>query len=52
MVGIFPNDAAIERLVGAALLEQDEYLQLEGRRMLPAEIMAENPALNDLPVQS
>ena len=41
MVGIFPNDAAIERLVGAVLLEQDEHWQLEGRRMFSAESMAE-----------
>ena len=38
--GIFPNDAVITRLVGAVLLEQDEHLQLEDRRMFSAESMA------------
>ena len=52
MVGIFPNDAAIERLVGAVLLEQDEHWQLEGRRMFSAESMTEIPALEDLPAQA
>ncbi|MFM8259351.1 MAG: IS256 family transposase [Vulcanococcus sp.] len=52
VVGIFPNDAAIERLVGAVLLEQDEHWQLEGRRMFSADSMAEIPALGDLPVQA
>jgi transposase-like protein len=49
VVGIFPNDAAITRLVGAVLLEQDEHWQLEGRRMFSAESMAAIPELEVLP---
>jgi putative transposase len=41
VVGIFPNDASITRLVGAMMLEQNDewslnrrYLQLEGQQTL------------------
>ena len=49
VVGIFSNDAAITRLVGAVMLEQDEHWQLEGRRMFSADSMAAIPSLKDLP---
>jgi putative transposase len=49
VVGIFPNDAAITRLVGAVLLEQHEHWQLEGRRMFFAESMATIPELDAIP---
>lgn len=52
VVGIFPNDAAIELLVDAVILEQDEHWQLEGRRMFSSESMAEIPTLGDLPAQT
>ena len=51
VVGIFPNDAAITRLVGAVLLEQDEHWQLEGRRMFSAESMVAIPELDDIPAK-
>ncbi|MFQ6540278.1 MULTISPECIES: transposase [Aphanothece] len=40
VVGIFPNDAAIIRLVGALLLEQQEEWQLDGRRVFSEQSMA------------
>jgi putative transposase len=51
VVFIFPNDAAITRLVGAVLLEQDERWKLGGRRMFSAESMAELPARDQLTAQ-
>ena len=47
VVGIFPNDAAIIRLVGALLLEQQEEWQLEGRRVFSELSMAKLDSSND-----
>ena len=49
VIGIFANDAASTSLVGAALMEQDEHCQLEGRRMFSAESMAAIPELDGGP---
>ena len=49
LIGIFPNDASITRLVGAVLLQQDEHWQLKVRRMFSADSMAAIPSLKDLP---
>jgi transposase-like protein len=50
VVGILPNDAAITRLVGAVMVEQDEHWQLEGLRLFSQESMAANPtAAEELP---
>ena len=43
MVGIFPNDAAITRLVASQLLEQQEEWQLERRRLFSEATMAKIP---------
>lgn len=42
-VGIFPNDAAITRLVGSQLLEQQHEWQLERRRFFSEATMAKIP---------
>jgi len=44
VVGIFPNDAAITRLVGSQRLEQQEEWQLERRRFFSEATMARIPA--------
>ena len=43
VVGIFPNDAAITRLVGSQLQEQQEEWQLERRRFFSEATMAKIP---------
>ena len=43
VVGIFPNDEAIMRLVGAQRLEQQEEWQLERRRFFSEATMAKIP---------
>jgi putative transposase len=43
VVGIFPNDPAIVRLVGSQLLEQQEEWQLERRRFFSEATMARIP---------
>lgn len=40
VVGIFPNEASIKRLVGAVLMEQNDDL-IQGKRYLTLETMAE-----------
>ena len=47
VVGIFPNEQSIIRLIGAILLEQNDEWQLQSRYM-QVEAMAElNPQLNE-----
>ena len=52
MVGIFPNEASITRLIGAVLLEQNDEWQLQHRYM-QLEAMAEllQPAVDSDPLR-
>ena len=52
VVGIFPNEDSITRLIGAVLLEQNDeyqlqcrYMQLEGMTALATPQVEENPPL-------
>src|SRR4051812_14399436 len=48
VVGIFPNEAAITRLIGAILLEQNDEWMVQRARYMTLETMA--PLGNDTPV--
>ena len=50
VVGVFPNRASCDRLVGARLMELDEAWQVEGRRYLAME-QRERPAHREAPLR-
>ena len=49
MVGIFPNEAAIRRMVGAILLEQNDERAVQRARYMTLESVA---SVNDDPIVS
>ena len=48
VVGIFPNEAAVTRLIGALLLEQNDEWTVQRARYMTLETIA--PMSDDLPV--
>jgi len=48
VVGIFPNEATVLRLVGSQLLEQQEEWQLERRRFFSEATTAKIPEPDEL----
>ena len=46
VVGIFPNEASCDRLIGAQLLERQERWQCEQKRYLVMEYLESTPAAN------
>ncbi len=49
VVGIFPNEASITRLIGAVLLEQNDEWQLQHRYMQLEAMVELAPPADDVP---